>query len=100
MLKPDIQKVLELKSRESEMKYKRLKVVELRGFCGSETDVELATYILSESPFLEKIIVDPRKSSEFKFRLEPNSEDEILQSKNVALQLATRLSPAAQLLIL
>lgn len=77
--------------------HKSLKVVELLWFRGRTTDMELATYILSTAPFLEKIIIDTRKPHLYGRLV---SEEEIVSAKECARHLAELLSLAAELVIL
>jgi hypothetical protein len=77
--------------------HKNLKVVEFGWFCGKTCDVELATYLLSTSPYLDKIIADTRSRCPRGTPLEIPSNN---CAKDCLTDLARRLSPTAQLVLL
>ena len=84
---------------EERIRLKCLKVVEFRWFRGSTTDVELATYLLKNAPYLEKIQVDTRHPYHV------GTPFEVLDKENVSAkqcvgQLATTHSPRAELQVL
>lgn len=78
---------------------KCLKVVELRWFRGSITDVELATYLFTNSPSLEKIQIDTRDPYKVGNPLEELAQENVT-AKECAWQLARELYPGAELQVL
>ena len=81
--------------KKSKRRHNSLKLVELIGFVGCRVDLEIASYILSHTMSLEKIIIDPRHP----YRWTPK----ILTSKSrsrVRQHLETRLPLGTQLVVL
>lgn len=76
-----------------------LKVVELRWFRGSVTDVEFATQLFLSAPNVEKIIIDCRYPVCIGTH-DPDYDEEDLSAKDCARNLATQYLPAAELVIL
>ncbi|KAM7472055.1 hypothetical protein LguiA_010238 [Lonicera macranthoides] len=96
---PEDEQLVVQPTKKYRMKNKCLKVVELKKFCGSGTYVELATYLLSSAPFVEKIIADTRNSyvlgsTYCLFNVEN------VAAKECVRRLATQYSPTADLVIL
>ncbi|KAM7523096.1 hypothetical protein LguiA_012998 [Lonicera macranthoides] len=91
----------EVQQRENCSMHKCLEVLELVWFRGSTTDVELATYLLSSAPFLNKIIIDTRNPD---LLLGTTSgrfgEEENVSAKECVRLLTEQLSPGAELLTL
>ncbi|KAM7480043.1 hypothetical protein LguiA_028256 [Lonicera macranthoides] len=81
---------------EKSIRLKCLKVVEFRWFRGSTTDVELATYLLTNAPYLEKIQVDTRHPYHVGTPFEVMDKENVTAKERVR-QLATSLSPHAEL---
>ncbi|KAM7483332.1 hypothetical protein LguiB_007915 [Lonicera macranthoides] len=84
---------------EKSIRLKCLKVVEFRWFRGSTTDVELATYLLTNAPYLEKIQVDTRHPYHVGTPFEVMDKENVTAKERVR-QLATSLSPHAELQVL
>ncbi|KAM7467311.1 hypothetical protein LguiB_014873 [Lonicera macranthoides] len=78
------------------IKLKCLKVVEFRWFRGSTTDVELATYLFTNAPYLEKIQVDTRHPYHVGIPFEVLDKENVTAKERVR-QLGTSLSPCAEL---
>ena len=95
----------EPKPREVQLREKKrcplkcLKVVELRWFRGSTTDVELATYLFTNSPSLEKIRIDTRNPYAVGNPREELAQENVT-AKECARQLAGELYPGAELQVL
>ncbi|KAM7463294.1 hypothetical protein LguiA_031415 [Lonicera macranthoides] len=81
------------------IKLKCLKVVEFRWFRGSTTDVELATYLFTNAPYLEKIQVDTRHPYHVGIPFEVLDKENVTAKERVR-QLGTSLSPCAELQVL
>ncbi|KAM7480038.1 hypothetical protein LguiA_028251 [Lonicera macranthoides] len=87
------------KIEEKSIKLKCLKVVELRWFRGSTTDVEFATFLFMNAPYLEKIKVDTRNPYCVGTPFEVMDNEKVI-AKECATQLAISLSPRAELEVL
>ncbi|KAM7523094.1 hypothetical protein LguiA_012996 [Lonicera macranthoides] len=90
----------EVQQMENCSMHKCLKVLELLWFRGSTTDVELATYLLSSAPFLEKIYIDTRNPYLLLRTTFGQFEEENVSAKKCVRRLAEQLSPGAELLTL
>jgi hypothetical protein len=77
--------------------HKNLKVVEFGWFCGKTCDVELAMYLLSTSPYLDKIIADTRARCP---RGTPIGSRKDTYAKDCITTLARQLAPSAELVLL
>ncbi|KAK9278996.1 hypothetical protein L1049_028578 [Liquidambar formosana] len=80
-----------------------LKVVEFVGFVGRPIDLELAMYVLENAVMLEKIIVNPNRSSFFfmeNSREVVDSEEKLAAARECAKQLKTLLPHGVELVIL
>ena len=83
--------------KKSKRRHNSLKLVELIGFVGCRVDLEIASYILSHTMSLEKIIIDPRHP----YRWTPKNFDKHLEARSRAWQhLETRLPLGTQLVVL
>ena len=83
--------------KKSKRRHNSLKLVELIGFVGCRVDLEIASYILSHTMSLEKIIIDPRHP----YRWTPENFDKHLEARSRAWQhLETRLPLGTQLVVL
>ncbi|KAM7478333.1 hypothetical protein LguiA_026546 [Lonicera macranthoides] len=78
---------------------KSLKEVELLHFRGSTTDVEIATFLFSNAPSLEKIGVETRNPYWVGTPREAWAEENVT-AKECARQLVAQLSPGAKLQVL
>lgn len=71
---------------------KLLKVIELRGYCGRTSDVELLMYFVENAAALEKIVIDPRSQlpAHLKYKLHSHVRKAAITS---ALEEAKQLVP-------
>ena len=92
---------IELIERQNkECRLKSLKFVELSGFRGGTADVELATYLITNAPALEKITIDTRNPFYLGTPLDILDKEDGNAKECAKFLLTDRLPPAAELLIL
>lgn len=79
---------------------KSLKFVELSGFRGGTVDVELAAYLITNAPALEKITIDTRDPFYWGTPLDVLEKEDGTTKECANLLLTELLPPEAELLIL
>lgn len=87
-------------SKSLKCSHQYLKVVELSGYCGRSSDLELATYFLEDAIALEQIVIDPH--DQFFWRC-PKANDEIEKeeaARSLALQQLVGKVPAGVKLVI
>ncbi|KAM7480148.1 hypothetical protein LguiA_028361 [Lonicera macranthoides] len=91
----------EIEIQERECRLECLKFIEMSAFRGSRTDLELATFLIKNSPCLEKIIIDTRDPPSYSGTLwEPLQKDSLAAQESATQLLSTKLSPGVEYLIL
>ncbi|EYU19994.1 hypothetical protein MIMGU_mgv11b014216mg [Erythranthe guttata] len=82
-------------------RHETLKLVELVGYFGRTSDVELAMYFIENAVALQKIIVDPRNQilERSPLRIEQIRKEEFAR-KRAKHQLGSKKPPGVQLIIL
>lgn len=87
-------------SKSLKCSHQYLKVVELSGYCGRSSDLELATYFLEDVVALEQIIIDPHDQLFWRC---PKANDEIEKeeaARSLALQQLEGKVPAGVKLVI
>ncbi|KAM7494908.1 hypothetical protein LguiB_029517 [Lonicera macranthoides] len=89
------------KMEEKECRLACLKLVEMSGFRGSRSDMELATFLVTNAPYLEKITIDTRYPTHLSGTPMQALQKERVTAKERARQyLSPKLSPEVEFLIL